>query len=129
LDYNNGLKKALLHAKFGWNFLLNGRQKAAIAAYRQALQNNPNSASAYLGLGITLKGMGKVEIPEKAFLQAVNLDPRLPSALVHLGYPFAEGHFGKINVKTARRLFFQTSQLGDPFAGIALLDLQSHTNL
>lgn len=126
---NNGLKKALLHAKLGWNFLLHGRQKAAIAAYRQALQNNPNLASAYLGLGITLKGMGKVEIAKKAFLQAVNLDPQLPSALVHLGYLYAEGHFGKIDVKTARRLFLQASQLGDPFAGIALLDLQSHTSL
>jgi len=126
---NNGLKKALLHAKLGWNFLLNGRQKAAIAAYRQALQSNPNSARAYLGLGITLKGLGKVEIAKKAFLQAVNLDPRLPSALVHLGYLYAEGHFGKIDVKTARRLFLQASQLGDPFAGIALLDLQSHKSL
>ncbi|UCH91219.1 MAG: tetratricopeptide repeat protein, partial [Nitrospirota bacterium] len=83
------------HTKSGWRFLLNKQPQAAMTAYRQALRQNPKSARAYLGLGISLKSLGKVELAKKALLKAVNLDPRLPSALVHLGYLYAEGHFGQ----------------------------------
>jgi tetratricopeptide (TPR) repeat protein len=117
------------HAKLGWRFLLNGQPQAAMAAYRQALRQNSESASAYLGLGISLKILGEVELAKKALLKAVNLDPRLPSALVHLGYLYAEGHFGQADLQTARRLFWEASQLGDPFASIALLDMKSRSKL
>jgi tetratricopeptide (TPR) repeat protein len=117
------------HAKLGWRFLLNEQPQAAMSAYRQALIENPKSASAYLGLGISLKSLGKVELAKKALLKAVNLDPRLPSALVHLGYLYAEGHFGQADLQTARRLFREASQLGDPFATIALLDMKSRSKL
>ena len=117
------------HTKLGWRFLLNEQPQAAMAAYRQALRQNPKSARAYLGLGISLKSLGKVELAKKAMLKAVNLDPRLPSALVHLGYLYAEGHFGQADLQTARRLFREASQLGDPFATIALLDMKSRSKL
>ena len=100
-----------------------------MAAYREALRQNPGSASAYLGLGISLKSLGKVELAKKALLKAINLDPRLPPALVHLGYLYAEGHSGQADLQTARRLFQEASQLGDPFASIALLDMKSHPKL
>ena len=100
-----------------------------MAAYRQALRQNPKSARAYLGLGISLKSLGKVELAKKALLKAVNLDPRLPSALVHLGYLYADGQLGRSDISTARRLFQQASQLGDPFASIALLDMKSRSKL
>ena len=117
------------HTKLGWRFLLNEQPQAAMAAYRQALRQNPKSASAYLGLGISLKSLGKVGLAKKALLKAVNLDPRLPPALVHLGYLYAEGHFGQANLKIARQLFQEASQLGDPFASIALLDMKSRSKL
>ena len=113
------------HVQLGWEFLLNGRPQAAVAAYRQALRQNPQSANAFLGLGITLKSLGHVKTAKKALVQAVNIDPRLPSALVHLGYLYVDGHFGKSDPQTARRLFSQASKLGDPFAHIALLDIQA----
>lgn len=113
------------HMSMGWNFLLNGRPQAAMAAYREALRHQPNSAIAYVGMGITLKGMGNIEQAKEAIQQALELNPRLSSALVHLGYLYADGHVGHSDLKTAHRLFAQASQLGDPFAGIALLDLQS----
>jgi len=116
-------------AKLGWQYLLNGQPQAAMAAYREALRQNPGSANAYLGLGISLKSLGEVELAKKALLKAVNLDPRLPPALVHLGYLYAEGHFGEADPSTARRLFQQASQLGDPFASIALLDMKSRSKL
>jgi Flp pilus assembly protein TadD len=117
------------HAKLGWRFLLNKQPQAAMTAYRQAISQNPKSARAYLGLGISLKSLGKVELAKKALLKAVYLDPRLPSALVHLGFLYAEGHFGQADLQTARRLFQEASQLGDPFATIALLDMKSRSKL
>ncbi len=117
------------HAHLGWNFLLNGQPKAAIAAYRQALRINPKSAKAYLGLGITLKALGSAETAKRALIQAANLNPRLPSALVHLGYLYADGQLGHPDSKRARQLFSQAAQLGDPFAQIALLDLKSRPRL
>ena len=117
------------HAKLGWRFLLNKQPQAAMAAYREALRKDPRSAKAYLGLGISLKNLGKVRLAKKALVKAVKLNPRLPSALVHLGYLYAEGHFGKTDRSTARRLFSQASQLGDPFAAIALLDMKSRSKL
>lgn len=113
------------HTKLGWRFLLNEQPQAAMAAYRQALRHNPRSAKAYLGLGISLKNLGEVELATKALSKAVDLDPHLPSALVHLGYLYAEGHDGTPDLTTAHRLFKKAAQLGDPFAAIALLDLQS----
>ncbi len=109
--------------------MLKEQPQAAMAAYREALRKNPKSAKAYLGLGISLKSLGKVRLAKKALLKAVNLNPRLPSALVHLGYLYAEGHFGQADRSTARRLFREASQLGDPFASIALLDMKSRSKL
>ena len=117
------------HTTLGWRFLLNGQTQAALAAYRQAIRHNPQSANAYLGLGMTLKSIGKVDMAKKAFLKAVKLDPRFPSALVHLGYLYAEGHFGQPQTQTAFKLFRQASELGDPFAPIALLDMKSRLKI
>ena len=115
------------HAKQGWRLLLKGQTQAALSAYRKALRQNPQSAKAFLGLGISLKSLGKVEMAKKALSKAVDLDSRLPSALVHLGYLYADGHFGQAEVETAHRLFREASQLGDPFATIALRDMKSRS--
>ncbi|MDH5429284.1 MAG: tetratricopeptide repeat protein [Nitrospirota bacterium] len=123
------IPQAKPHTNLGWTFLLNGQTQAAMAAYRQALRHNPQSAPAYLGLGISLKTLGEVELAKKAFGKAIDLDPRLPSALVHLGYLHAEGHFGMPDPSTARQLFKKAALLGDPFAAIALLDLRSGSTL
>jgi tetratricopeptide (TPR) repeat protein len=112
------------HANMGWTFLLDGHPQAALAAYREALRHHPQSANAYVGMGITLKSLGNVEPARQAIQQALELNPQLSSALVHLGYLYADGHVGPSDMKTAHRLFDQAFRLGDPFAGIALLDLQ-----
>ncbi len=117
------------HAKSGWRLLLQEQPQAAMAAYRETLRKNPRSAKAYLGLGISLKNLGKARLAKKALDKAVKLNPRLPSALVHLGYLYAEGHLGQADRSTARRLFSEASQLGDPFASIALIDMKSRPKL
>ena len=116
------------HANLGWTFLLDGRPQAALAAYREALRHYPKSANAYVGMGITLKSMGHIEQARQAIQQALAFNPHLSSALVHLGYLYADGHAGGSDLKAAHRLFDQAFRLGDPFAGIALLDLQSRSH-
>lgn len=111
-------------ANTGWRSLLNGRPEDAIAAYQKSLRIDPKSAEAYLGMGIALKSLGFIDHAKDAIQQALELNPDLSSALVHLGYLYADGHIGPSNSKAAHRLFSQASQLGDPFASIALLDLQ-----
>ncbi len=109
--------------------MLKEQPKSAIAAYQQVLRDNPKSAKAYLGLGMALKRLEKFELAKKALLKAVKLAPHSPSALVHLGYLYAEGHFGQSNLQKGHQLFRQASQLGDPFASIALLDMKSRPPL
>ncbi|WP_442432932.1 tetratricopeptide repeat protein [Nitrospira sp. T9] len=111
----------------GWRSLLNGRPEDAIAAYQNSIRIDPKSAEAYLGMGIALKSLGFIDHAKDAIQQALELNPDLSSALVHLGYLYADGHIGPSNSKAAHRLFSQASQLGDPFASIALLDLQSRS--
>lgn len=114
-------------ANAGWRSLLNGRPEDAIAAYQESLRTDPESAEAYLGMGMALKSLGFINHAKDAIQQALELNPRLSSALVHLGYLYADGHIGPSDPKAAHRLFRQASQLGDPFAGIALLDLQARS--
>jgi tetratricopeptide (TPR) repeat protein len=111
----------------GWRSLLNGRPNDAIAAYRESIHTHPKSAEAYLGMGIAFKSLGFNNQARDAIQQALELNPLLSSAHVHLGYLYADGHVGDPDLNTARRLFSHASQLGDPFASIALLDLKSRS--
>ena len=115
----------------GWTFLLNGQPEAALSAYQQALSRQPNSAKALLGMGMTFKAIGKMDEAKDALTQALQLNPQLPSALVHLGYLYlyADGPSGSSDPETARRLFQEARQMGDPFAHIALLDLHARLTL
>jgi hypothetical protein len=116
------------HANMGWEFLLSGRPQAAMAAYREALRHHPHSANAYVGIGMAFKSMGHLELAKQAIQRSLELNPHHSSALVHMGYLYANGHLGQSDPETAGRLFTRASRLGDPFAGIALLDLQSRTS-
>ncbi|MFZ1744497.1 MAG: tetratricopeptide repeat protein [Nitrospirales bacterium] len=124
LLHNNGRQD---QTNTGWRSLLNGRPEDAIAAYQESIRTDPKSAEAYLGMGIALKSLGFISHAKDAIQQALELKPHLSSALVHLGYLYADGHIGPSDPKAAHRLFRQASQLGDPFASIALLDLQSRS--
>lgn len=122
-------QKVKPYTKYAWRLVLKGKYKAAVNAYHQAIKKNPNAAPSYVGLGIALTNAGNIETAKKAFLKAIDLDSQLSSALVHLGYIYAQGALGQAEPKTALRLFRQASQLGDPFADIALLDMKSRSKL
>jgi len=113
------------HTKVGWTFVLDGNYPAAEAAYRQALRHETKSAEALLGLGMSLMFQGKREQAIMAYEEALEIQPGYAAALVHLGYAYAEE--GKDQSESrikARSLFQQASDMGDPFAGLALMSLQ-----
>ena len=115
---------AAWHTNVGWTLVLDGNYRGAEAAYRQALRQNAKSAKAYLGLGMALNLQGDRQKAITAYEKAVTLQPNYAAALVHLGYAYTEGNTKGQNIAKARTLFTQASELGDPFALLALLDLQ-----
>ncbi|MDT7043284.1 tetratricopeptide repeat protein [Candidatus Nitronereus thalassa] len=114
------------HTTVGWKLVLDGNYRGAESAYRQALRQNANSAEAYLGLGMALSLQGNRQKAISAYEEAIKIQPDYAAALVHLGYAYTEGVTeGGPNLTKARTLFQQASKLGDPFALLALLDLQA----
>ncbi len=113
------------HTGVGWTLVLDGNYRGAEAAYRQALRQNAQSAKAYLGLGMALSLQGDRQKAISAYKKAIAIQPNYAAALVHLGYAYTEGDSNGQNIAKARTLFKQASKLGDPFALLALLDLQA----
>lgn len=113
------------HARVGWALVLDGNYRGAEAAYRQALRKNPKSAKANLGLGMALSLQGDRQRAISAYEKAITIQPNYAAALVHLGYAYTEGNTKWQNIAKARTLFKQASKLGDPFAMLALLDIQA----
>ena len=113
------------HTKVGWGFVLDGNYSAAEAAYRQALRQETNSAEAYLGLGMALMFQGKREQAILSYEEALKIQPNNAAALVHLGYAYADSAEEQSeNREKARGLFQQATDLGDPFALLALMGLK-----
>ncbi|MDA0738396.1 MAG: tetratricopeptide repeat protein [Nitrospirae bacterium] len=113
------------HADVGWKLVLDGNYRGAEAAYRQSLRKNGNSAKAYLGLGMALSLQGDRHKAISAYEKAITIQPNFAAALVHLGYAYTKENTQGQNIAKARKLFKQASELGDPFAMLALLDLQA----
>lgn len=113
------------HARVGWMLVLDGNYRGAEAAYRQALRKNPKSAKANLGLGMALSLQGDRQGAMSAYEKAITIQPNYAAALVHLGYAYTKGDTKGQNIAKARTLFKQASELGDPFAMLALLDIQA----
>lgn len=111
------------HVQMGWRFLIHGNYEGAIAAYREALRQNDRLPQAFLGLGVALRVQGKMDAAKSALQRAVALAPRYAAALVHLGYWYVDNPTGRDDYNKARHLFRRASELGDPFAAIALRDL------
>ncbi len=113
------------HANVGWKLVLDGNYRGAEAAYRQALRKNDKSAKAYLGLGMALSLQGDRQKAISAYEKAITIQPNFAAALVHLGYAYTKENTQGKNIAKARKLFKQASELGDPFAMLALLDLEA----
>jgi len=61
-----------------------GRLNEAIAAYRRAIQLDPNLAVAYNNLGIVLAQQGRSQEAADAYREAIRLDPNLANAYNNL---------------------------------------------
>jgi tetratricopeptide (TPR) repeat protein len=61
-----------------------GKLEEAIAAYRKAIEIDPNYAMAYNFLGSTLQSQGKLEEAITAYRKAIEIDPKLANAYHNL---------------------------------------------
>lgn len=75
-------KVAMLHAQ---KFRAQGDLTKAIRAYRFALAEFPNNIEAVMGFGESCLEAGQTDVAEKAFQQAIRLDPASHHALTHIG--------------------------------------------
>jgi tetratricopeptide (TPR) repeat protein/tRNA A-37 threonylcarbamoyl transferase component Bud32 len=65
--------------------LLDGKPADAAAEFRAALQRQPNSVEAQLGLAKALEKLGRADDAEKAYQTAIAIQPGLWSTYSHLG--------------------------------------------
>jgi len=113
------------HSRLGWDLMIQGNYAGAAAAYREALRQNQLIPDVYVGLGMLYRREGNRREATNAYQKALSLQPNYPAALVHLGYMYTDGPEDHRDYTKARHLFHQASKQGDPFAGIALLDLKT----
>jgi len=69
----------------GERLLVNGQLDEAERAFKQALDENPEDARAWLDLGLTLEAREDVRGARKAYQKAVALDPAFAEAFNNLG--------------------------------------------
>lgn len=67
------------------SMLVSGNFEAAIDNYNKVIQRNPNSADAYLGLGMAYKELGQYDEAYKATSKAIQLKPSYYQAYYNLG--------------------------------------------
>lgn len=81
LDYQNGMA----HNNLANLLRLSGRGREAVAHYRLALEQLPNSAAIWHGLAATLGELGHYGLAEEAYRTAIRLEPRFAEARFELG--------------------------------------------
>ena len=57
---------------------LQGQHDAAIAAYRRAIELEPDHAETHNNLGVALQEAGRLDEAIAAYLRAIELEPGLP---------------------------------------------------
>ncbi|GJL64367.1 MAG: hypothetical protein NPIRA04_30210 [Nitrospirales bacterium] len=115
------------HRELGRSFFVRGNYEASAAAYRQALRQNQDVAEAYVGLGSALRMQGQISEAINAYEQALQVEPDSTAALVHLGSMYADAQTEHQDIERAKDLFRHASQQGDPFAKIALQELDTRS--
>lgn len=68
------------------DYMREGKLTEAIAGYRQAIANSPNTAMYHYKLSIALQRNGDIAGRQKELETTVRLDPKLPAAQAALGY-------------------------------------------
>ncbi|MEG3985584.1 tetratricopeptide repeat protein [Microcoleus sp. S28C3] len=86
----NAEKTAVTHIHEGDHFLESGNLDEAIAAYRHAIELNPDISWSYHHLGEALTQQGKLEEAIAAYRRAIELNPDFSWSYHHLGDALAQ---------------------------------------
>lgn len=71
-------RDSLAYYALGRNLMLLGEGERAVAAYRKALDRNPNYAHAYYGLGLALYWTGRADQAIAYYAKSIHLSPNDP---------------------------------------------------
>ncbi len=112
----NKFQTAMAHAK---RFSEQGNWNEAIRAYRFALAEFPNNQAAILGFGQATLSAGQIKLAQKAFQQALKLDPGNHQALTYMADIYEQ--LGQLEAAAETHL-----RLGNVFA--AQNDLEAAIN-
>lgn len=77
------------HDERGTQYMQEGKLESAIEEFRQAISQDPNSASAYNHLGVTYYRINKFPEASAALEQALRLSPQDPHVYQNLGAAYA----------------------------------------
>ncbi len=69
----------------GNDYYKSGQFDKAIAAFKKAIEKNPNSDEAYANLGATYYAMEDLDSAEKAYLKAIEISPDDADSIYNLG--------------------------------------------
>lgn len=104
----------------GWSAFRRKDFAAAIAAFQQAVRNDPGNAFAYKSLGMVYTVIGKFDEAVAPFSRACSLDPREENACYYLGRTLYQlDRFQEANQAFHRALEYAGNR-GRPLWGIAL---------
>lgn len=77
---------AITYYNLGVTLYAQGKLDEAIAAFRKAIQIDPNYLNAHLNLGVTLYTQGKLDEAIAAYRKAIQIDPNFVDAHFNLGF-------------------------------------------
>ena len=86
--FNQSNKKAKLAAELcrkGFNFSINGQDQKALQYFKKATENDPNSTTAWYGLGFCYAGKNSHTDAINAYRQAIKTNPANEMSHFHLG--------------------------------------------
>ena len=84
----------VVHTALGDLYLSTGQHQQALAAYQQALMNDPSSVGALTGLGRTYQRLNQLEEAEASLRKAADIHPGDASAFSNLGeFLFRTGRY------------------------------------
>ena len=93
-----------------------GQNSQALAVLSEALKANPSSALVHEGLGLVHSSQGNLQLAEKEFRTAIELDPQLASAYFNLANTLRD----RGQLDEAVKFYKQTAEISPRFPGLAL---------
>lgn len=105
--------------------LRNGNPALAEQDFRRALEAEPDSADAYLGIGLAQLREGKLEESQAALAKAIALNPSLPSAHLFRGIALFQGNSLEAAANEVHEELKLRPQSAEALTWLGIIELQA----